>query len=75
MSNSLEVIQDPIDSIQKKYEMLSNIQLNIIERFMVVNHIITTSNIISLIMYFEVLESKIEEVKQRFNNLILSTKA
>ena len=52
MSNSLEVIQDPIDSIQKKYEMLSNIQLNIIERFMVVNHIITTSNSISLIMYF-----------------------
>ena len=51
MSNSLEVIQDPIDSIQKKYEMLSNIQLNIIERFMVVNHIITTSNSISLIMY------------------------
>jgi hypothetical protein len=42
---------------------------------MVVNHIITTSNIISLIMYFEGLESKREELKQRFNNLILSTKA
>ena len=66
MSNSFELLTGPIDSIQKKYEILSDIvteyggkvhgsQSNIVE----------TNNSIQLIVYYEVPEGKRDEVKQK----------
>jgi hypothetical protein len=70
MSNSLELLTGPIDSIQKKYEILSDI---VIEYQGKVHgsqsHI--NNNIISLVVYFEVPEGKREEVKRKFNNNII----
>ena len=69
MSNSLELLSGPIDSIQKKYEILSDIITEVGGKTHgSQSHISTTNNSISLVVYYEVPEGKREEVKQRFNN-------
>jgi len=68
MSNSLELLTGPIDSIQKKYEILSD---TVIEANGKVHgsqsHIIAT-NSISLVVYYEVPLGKREEVKKKFSD-------
>jgi hypothetical protein len=75
ISNSLELLQGPIEDIQKKYEILSDIVITEYNGKVhgSQSHIIN-NNLISLVVYFEVPEGKREEVKQKFNNFILSVK-
>ena len=68
MSNSLELLSGPIDSVQKKYELLSDIVSEYNGKVHgSQSHI--NGNIISLVVYFEVPEEKREEVKQKFNTI------
>ena len=71
MSNSLELLSGPIAEVQKKYEILSDVvseyngkvhgsQSNV------------NGNVVSLIVYYEVLEGKRDAVKQKFDNFIKS---
>lgn len=72
MSNSLELLQGPIEDIQKKYEILSDIVSEANGKVHgSQSHIISGSNNISLVVYCEVPEGKREEVKQRFKNSII----
>ena len=72
MSNSLELWQGPIEDIQKKYEILSDIVSEANGKVHgSQSHIISGSNNISLVVYYEVPEGKREEVKQRFKNSII----
>ena len=70
MSNSLELITGSIDSVQKKYEILSDIISDLGGKTHGSQSQITGNNI-SLIVYYEVLEGKREEVKSRFKNSII----
>ena len=71
MSNSFELLTGPIETIQKKYEILSDIV--IVEHGGKVHgsqsHIIT-NNSMQLIVYYEVPLGQRDEVKQKFQNLI-----
>jgi hypothetical protein len=77
MSNSLELLSGPIETIQKKYEILSDI-------------VITEYNgkvhgsqrdrdpktgLIDLLVYYEVPQGQRDQVKQRFKNYILTVKS
>ncbi len=67
MSNSLELLQGPIEDIQKKYEILSDIVSEANDKVHgSQSHIISGSNNISLVVYYEVPEGKREMVKQKF---------
>jgi hypothetical protein len=66
MSNSFESLTGPIDTIQKKYEMLSDIVSEYNGKVHGSQSHIVSANTISLIVYFEVPEGKREEVKIRF---------
>ncbi len=69
MSNSLELLTDPIDSIQKKYEILSDLVTEFNGKVHgTQSHV--NGNIVSLVVYYEVPEGKRDEVKQRFTNFI-----
>ena len=70
MSNSLELITGPIDSLQKKYEILSDIILDLGGKTHGSQSQIS-GNDISLIVYYEVPEGKREEIKSRFKNIII----
>jgi hypothetical protein len=71
MSNSLELLTGPIDTIQKKYEILSD--LVIVEHGGKVHgsqsHNVT-NNSMQLIVYYEVPLGQRDEVKQKFDNMI-----
>ena len=73
MSNSLEIIQGPIDLIQKKYELLSDIITEYNGKAHGSQSHILPNNTIQLILYFEVPEGKREEVNQKFKNLARNT--
>ena len=73
MSNSFELLQGLVTDIQRKYEILSDIVSDIGGKV----HGSQTdrepkTELINLIVYYEVLEGKREEVKQRFKNDILT---
>ena len=73
MSNSFELLQGLVADIQRKYEILSDIVSDIGGKV----HGSQTDRepkmeLINLIVYYEVLEGKREEVKQRFKNDILT---
>ena len=73
MSNSFELLQGSVADIQKKYEILSDIVSDIGGK----NHGSQRdrdpkTELMDLIVYYEVLEGKKEEVKQRFKNDILT---
>lgn len=73
MSNSFELLQGLVADIQRKYEILSDIVSDIGGKV----HGSQTdrepkTELINLIVYYEVLEGKREEVKQRFKNDILT---
>ena len=71
MSNSLELLTGPINEIQKKYEILSDI---VITEYNGKVHGSQrgqdprTGQLIDLLVYYEVPLGNREEVKQRFNN-------
>ena len=70
MSNSFELLTGPIDLIQKKYEILSDIV--IVEHGGKVHgsqsHIVANNNSMQLIVYYEVPLGMRDEVKRKFNN-------
>jgi hypothetical protein len=70
MSNSFELLTGPIDTIQKKYEILSDIV--IVEHGGKVHgsqsHIVSNSNSMQLIVYYEVPLGMRDEVKRKFDN-------
>ena len=72
-SNSFELLTGPIETIQKKYEILSD--LVIVEHGGKVHgsqsHI-GTNNSIQLIVYYEVPLGQREEVKRKFDSLVKS---
>ena len=71
MSNSFELLTGPIDTIQKYYEILSD--LVIVEYGGKVHgsqsHIVANNNM-QLIVYYEVPLGMRDEVKQKFNNFL-----
>ena len=68
MSNSFELLTGSIDSIQKKYELLSDIVSEANGKVHGSQSHMITNNSMSLIVYYEVPEgNKREEVKQKFN--------
>ena len=71
MSNSFEMLTGPIEIIQKKYEILSDIVSEYNGKVHGSQSHIVSANTISLIVYFEVPEGKREEVKIRFKNSII----
>jgi len=69
MANSLELLTGRIDSIQEKYEILSDI----VSEFNGKVHgsqSHTNGNLVSLIVYYEVPECQREEVKKKFTHLV-----
>ena len=73
MSNYFELLTGPILDIQKKYEILSDIVSEYNGKVHgSQSHIIANS--VSLVVYYEVLEGKMEEVKRRFSNFVVTAK-
>ena len=73
MSNSFELLTGPIDTIQKKYEILSDIVSDIMVKSMVHKGIEYSKYwLIDLLVYYEVPEGHREEVKRRFNSLVIT---
>ena len=72
MSNSFELLTGPVDTIQKKYEILSDI----VAKYKGKVHGSQrgqdpkTGQLIDLLVYYEVLEGNREEVKKKFNSII-----
>ncbi len=72
MSNSFELLTGPIESIQKKYEILSDIVTEYNGKVHGSQRDRDTKNgLIDLMVYYEVPEGKREEVKQRFGTYII----
>ena len=74
MSNSFELLTGPIDTIQKKYEVLSDIITEYGGKTHGSQSHIVANNSMQLIVYYEVPLGERDEVKQKFNNFILSVK-
>jgi hypothetical protein len=58
MSNSLELLSGPLSETQKKYEILSDIVSEYNEKVHGSQSHIINDNIVSLVVYYEVLEGK-----------------
>jgi hypothetical protein len=70
MSNSFELLTGPIDMIQKKYEVLSDIVSEHNGKVHGSQSHNVTNNSMQLIVYYEVPLGQRDEVKQKFNNTI-----
>jgi hypothetical protein len=75
MSNSFELLTGPIETVQTKYEVLSDL---VTEHGGMTHgsqsHIgPNNSTTMSLIVYYEVPLGQREEIKQKFNNLVRNT--
>ena len=71
VSNSFELLTGPIDAIQKKYEILSNIV--IVEYNGRIHGSQRDKDLdgnLNILVYYEVPEGKRDEVKQKFNNFL-----
>jgi hypothetical protein len=68
MYNSFELLSGPIDSIQKKYEILSDIVTEYNGKVHGSQSHIVAHNSISIIIYFEVPEGKREETKNKLRS-------
>ena len=65
------MLTSPIDPIQKKYEVLSDIVIEVSGRVHgSQSHIVGTNNNMQLIVYYEIPLEQREEVKRKFNDLI-----
>jgi hypothetical protein len=70
MSNSFELLTGPIETVQEKYEVLSDIVSEYNGKVHGSQSHMISNNSMSLIVYYEVPEDKRDEVKQKFNNYI-----
>ena len=70
MSNSLELLTGPIDTIQKKYEVLSDIVSEQNGKVHGSQSHNVTNNCMKLIVYYEVPLGQREEVKRKFENFV-----
>ena len=70
MSNSFELLTGPIDAIQKKYELLSDLVTEHGGKTHGSQSHNVANNSLSLIVYYEVPLGMRDEVKQKFNNMI-----
>jgi hypothetical protein len=70
MSNSLELISGPIDTIQKKYEVLSDIVSEHNGKVHGSQSHNVANNSLSLILYYEVPLGQRDKVKRKFDNLV-----
>jgi hypothetical protein len=71
MANSLEVLQGSISEVKKKYEVLTDL----IKQYNGKTHGSQShfiANNMFLVVYYEVLEDKREEIKRRLENYILT---
>ena len=68
MSNSLELISGPIDSGQKKYEILSDVVTEYNGKVHGSQSTVNGNNV-SLIVYYEVPEGLRNQVKEKFNTI------
>lgn len=71
MSNSLELLTGSIDSVKKQYEILSDIVSDLGGKCHGSQSHIIQNNSISLIVYFEVIEGRLNDFKEKFNNQIV----
>ena len=70
MSNSFELLTGPIDTIQKKYEVLSDIVSEHNGKVHGSQSHNVTNNSMKLIVYYEVPLGQREEVKRKFENFV-----
>ena len=70
MSNSFELLTGPIDTIQKKYEILSDIVSEHNGKVHGSQSHNVANNSLSLIVYYEVPLGQRNEVKQKIDNMI-----
>ena len=70
MSNSFELLTGPIDTIQKKYEVLSDIVSEQNGKVHGSQSHNVTNNSMKLIVYYEVPLGQREEVKRKFENFV-----
>ena len=70
MSNSFELLTGPIDTIQKKYEVLSDIVSEHNGKVHGSQSHNVTNNSMQLIVYYEVPLGQRDEVKRKFDNMI-----
>ena len=73
MSNSFELLQGSIDVIQKKYEILSDIVIEVRERVHGSQRDRDRkTGLIDILVYYEVLLGMRDEVIRKFNDFVLS---
>ena len=72
MSNSFELLTGPIDTIQKKYEMLSDIVSEYNGKVHGSQRDNPKTGLIDLLVYYEVPSGQREEVKRKFSDFVLS---
>ena len=70
MSNSFELLTGPIDTIQKKYEVLSDIVSEHNGKVHGSQSHIGANNSMQLIVYYEVPIGQRDEVKRKFENFV-----
>jgi hypothetical protein len=70
MSNSFELLQGPIETIQKKYEVLLDIVSEYNGKVHGSQSHMISNNSMSLIVYYEVSHGQREEVKEKYQNFI-----
>jgi hypothetical protein len=72
MSNSFELLQGPIETIQKKYEILSDIVSENNGKVHGSQSHMISNNSMSLIVYYEVPQGQRDEVINKLNNSIVT---
>ena len=72
MSNSFELLTGPIETVQKKYEILSDIVTEHNGKVHGSQSHMISNNSMSLIVYYEVPLGQRDEVKQKFNNFLFA---
>jgi flavoprotein len=70
MSNSFELLTGPIETIQKKYEVLSDIVSEYNGKVQGSQSHMISNNSMSLIVYYEARQGQREEVKAKYQNCI-----
>ena len=73
MSNSFELLIGPIDIIQQKYEILSDIITEYNGKIHGSQSQNVSNNSMQLIVYYEVPLGQRDEVKRKFHNMIRNT--
>jgi hypothetical protein len=73
MSNSFELLQGPIETIQKKYEVLLDIVSEYNGKVHGSQSHMISNNSMSLIVYYEVPQGQRDEVKKKFDNFVRNT--